>query len=157
MAGKGIRHQAPAQIFASLSKDADELRDALEAGRKSSNAALSEFTDAADQQRQHQYRCQLETVAGNYSRALQSLAKSFGLPENSGHEAIGSHLSKLAKTDPVGQRFGLLHWLRLGSAWLSADGGASGFAQAADKTGFLESPWGFERGKEQTEHEDPVR
>jgi hypothetical protein len=91
------------------------LRDAqrLVRARKLSDEAIAEFCTEDDRARQWQYRCHLETIAGNFATARELLAQSLGLANNT-HDSIGTAIAGLG--NPYGQGFALLHWLRLGRA-----------------------------------------
>lgn len=94
------------------------LRDParFDRARHLNEAAIAQFTSDADQARQHQYRAQLETYAGDFANACEYLAKSLGCAPT--HQAIGEAIGSLPH---VPQGFALLHWWRLGAA-VMADG-----------------------------------
>jgi hypothetical protein len=86
--------------------------------RAFSDAAIKEFSDANDKARQYQYRCHLETLAGDYPAArrylIWSIRKAETQEQDESHAAIGKLLNE--ETDePKWQRdFTVSHWLRLG-------------------------------------------
>lgn len=90
----------------------------FDTARELSDQALEQFDDPGDLARQQQYRCQLETYAGNMSNARNWLSKSLGIHDNS-HAQIASHIDSI--TDHWAQGFALLHWCRLGSFSLIHD------------------------------------
>jgi hypothetical protein len=85
--------------------------------RAYSDEAIAEFSNAYDRVRQYQYRCQLETVVGNFNEARQYLSRSLSLNElpDLAHTQIADAIENLADTRWI-QGFALLHWLRLGAA-----------------------------------------
>lgn len=83
----------------------------LNKARELSDICIAEFTNPGDRQIQYQYRCHLETLAGNFAQAREYLVQSFGTEDNS-HSAISQHIKKL---EGFSQGFALLHWLRLGT------------------------------------------
>lgn len=117
------------------------LRDPsrLDMARQLSDEAIAEFSADDDKARQRQYRCHLETVAGNFAPARELLAQSLGLPSTT-HDAIGKAIAGLG--DPFAQGFALLHWLRLGRAasmFLGAERDA--FLAAVKASRALELSW----------------
>lgn len=111
--------------------------------RRLSDTATSEFEDQDDKQRQYQYRCHLETLAGEFVLAREFLGRS--LSADPSHTAIAAVINELAD-DPVEQGFALMHWLRLGSASLLAGEQAASeaeeFVEALEKSNLAECPWG---------------
>ena len=83
----------------------------LNKARELSNICLEEFTTPGDKARQYQYRCHLETLAGDFATAREYLAKSLGM-EKINHSEIAQEINKL---EGIPQGFALLHWLRLGT------------------------------------------
>ncbi len=84
----------------------------LERCRAISDQAIGEFLFEGDRLRQFQYRCELETIAGEWEIARTYLAKSLGLDDNS-HASISACLASMP--DHFGKAFALLHWSRIGS------------------------------------------
>lgn len=86
-------------------------RDLLTKARENSEKAIAEFVALDDKKRQYQYRCQLESVAGNFNTVRQYLAKSLDLNEESSYLEIMQYIQTL---DIHKQGFSLLHLFRLG-------------------------------------------
>jgi hypothetical protein len=107
--GMALGTWVQAEMYAGLS---DPCR--LEQARVISDQAIDEFSDPDDKERQYQYRCQLETYAGQLSTAREFLAKSLRAADSS-HAEIASTISRLG-SQPMAQGFALLHWFRLGAA-----------------------------------------
>ncbi|MFL6257684.1 MAG: hypothetical protein ACJ74T_21985 [Pyrinomonadaceae bacterium] len=116
--------------------------ECLSRARCLSEAAAAEFKDEDDKQRQYQYRCQLETLAGEFALAREFLGRS--LSADPSHAAIAAAIGELAD-EPVEQGFALMHWLRLGSATLLAGDPAArearDFAEALEKSNLAECSW----------------
>jgi tetratricopeptide (TPR) repeat protein len=116
----------------------------LAQARAYSDEAIAEFSSAYDRVRQYQYRCQLETVAGNFDEARQYLSRSLSpneLPDLE-HTQIANAIENLADTRWI-QGFALLHWLRLGAA-IGLNGSESdrqGIWYALDNSNLLDSYW----------------
>lgn len=109
--------------------------------RSFGDEAIEEFDSAADRARHAQYRCQLETFAGNFDQAREWLVKALGCASD--HAAISE---AIAKTDAgsSARGFWLLHWLRFGArafATLSARREAESFASAWQETELANDPW----------------
>ncbi len=106
-----------------------------------SEQAIEEFSNVADKQRQYQYRCQLETAAGELKEARKYLSQSLGLQETT-HAAIADAVKSLADRH-VAQGFALLHWLRLGVACLLSEDEEERrrFLKALRSSQLLDSPW----------------
>jgi hypothetical protein len=88
--------------------------------RKVSDAAIEEFTDPNDKARQYQYRCHLETLAGEFASArrylIWSIRKGRTEENDFSHAAVARLLSEEAAADLAWQQdFAVSHWLRLGS------------------------------------------
>ena len=77
-----------------------------ESSKKDSDAAISEFDNIRDIQRQYLYRVQLETDHGNYDSALEFLKKSVELPTN-------VEITELWKRIEGSNIFGVSAFLRL--------------------------------------------
>ncbi len=114
----------------------------LVTARELSEQALEEFSDPVDRQRQLQYRCQLETAAGQFAEARQYLSHSLSLAEST-HAAIVANIVLQGKQAPFSEGFALLHWLRLGQACCQSDASAErdAFLAALTESGLLESAW----------------
>ena len=110
--------------------------------RQLSEEAIKEFSDAADIARQWQYRCQLETAAGQFSTARDCLSKGLQLVDSS-HRAIASAIRGIAADNPGAEGFPLLHWLRLGTAAVLAGNvqERDAFLQTAEEAALLGSAW----------------
>jgi hypothetical protein len=92
----------------------------LQESRKLSDAAMEEFTDPNDKARQYQYRCHLETLAGEFAAArkylIWSIRKARAEENDFSHAAVARLFSEEAAADPAWQQdFAVSHWLRLGS------------------------------------------
>lgn len=108
--------------------------------REISDQAISEFQHAGDRSRQWQYRCELETIAGNWPTAREYLAKSLCLNDCS-HETISDFLS--TSPDDFQKAFTILHWTRIGSM-AAATGNTeelSAFINAFERTKLKYTPW----------------
>lgn len=103
--GEALGTQLQSEMFAGLS---DPAR--LENARRLNEKAIDEFSLENDKQRQYQYRCQLETFAGNIAIARSWLAKSLGVKTET-HQCLAEAIQTL--DGPV-QGFALLHWTRIG-------------------------------------------
>lgn len=116
--------------------------DTLAHARSLSDAAINEFQDPYNKGRQWQYRCHLESLAGDFAAALDSLARSLGVAAS--HESVARAIWEMAD-EPVEQGFALMHWLCMGSASFSAtDAGgleARALLDASAKFNFAENPW----------------
>jgi hypothetical protein len=116
--------------------------EALARARGLSDAAAAEFLSEDDRERQWQYRCQLETFAGDFPAALAFLARS--LKAGPSHASVAASIAGLAD-EPVEQGFALMHWLRLVSAVLlsrdAAGGGPAEAAAALDALNLGGNPW----------------
>ena len=111
----------------------------LNKARELSNDCIAEFTTSGDKAIQYQYRCHLETLAGDFKQARKYLAKSFGIEDDS-HSAISQHIKTL---EGFKQGFALLHWLRLGTiAYLDNNNAEwSEFIQAFKKAKLQYNSW----------------
>lgn len=103
--GMALGTQLQSEMFAGL---ADPSR--LVEARRCNEMAIDEFVSESDRQRQYQYRCQIETIAGNLADARSWLAKSLGI-ETKTHRDIAITIKAL---DGNAQGFALLHWTRIG-------------------------------------------
>ena len=111
--GKALGTRLQAEMFRGL-----EDPKFIEVARKLNEQALEQFDDPGDLARQQQYRCQLESYAGNMSEARYWLSKSLGINSDS-HAQIATHIESIE--NHWGQGFALLHWSRLGSFSLVHD------------------------------------
>ncbi len=115
------------------------------------DAALAEFASAADRARQAQYRCQLESLAGDFAAAREWLARAVASAAD--HASIRHAIARTVSESSRG--FLLLHWLRLGSRVLqhsSATAEATAFAAAWTAADFAKEPWLI---GERSEHPSP--
>ena len=109
--GKALGTWLQSEIYASTAQP-----QRLHKARGLSALCIEEFTSPGDKAIQYQYRCQLETIALDFTTAREYLAKSLNL-EDISHQAIALKITNLAEYDCG---FALLHWLRLGTiAYLS--------------------------------------
>lgn len=111
----------------------------LNKARELSNACIAEFITSGDKAIQYQYRCHLETLAGDFKQARKYLAKSFAIEDNS-HSAISQHIKTL---EGFAQGFALLHWLRLATiAYLDSNNTEwSEFVRAFKKAKLQYNSW----------------
>ena len=132
--GKALGTWLQSELYAS-SLEPNRLHKA----RGLSALCIEEFTLPEDKAIQYQYRCQLETIAGDFATAREYLAKSLDLQASS-HDAIASQISNLGG---FSLGFALLHWLRLGTmAYLSADDAEwTQFITALEQSQLLNSRW----------------
>ncbi len=109
--------------------------------RELSDKALSEFAHDGDRLRQCQYRCELETIAGDWSSARGWLARSLGLSDPS-HLSLATCLAEMPDTS-FGKAFSILHWSRIGA--MSAVGGDNSelrdFMDALGRFKLQHTPW----------------
>ncbi|MCK5945522.1 MAG: hypothetical protein KAI24_26265 [Planctomycetes bacterium] len=119
--------------------------DSFDSARELSDLALEEFDQSDDRTRQMQYRCQLETMAGEFDTARQWLCRSMGIPEDSDHGAIATHITSI--TSLFGRGFLILHWMRLG-AFLARRGRSDALDEftAALEQGQLDKDQWFQEG-----------
>lgn len=132
--GKALGTLLQARIYRSGGRQ-DDMAEA----RKLSDRALQEFSAPHDLARQQQYRCLLETIAGDLPAAREWLGRSLGLdaPDDAALAATIAGLQGHA------QGFALLHWTRLG-ARLAFDGALAerdGFRQTFAAAGLSSNPW----------------
>jgi len=130
-----------------LSGLADPAR--LAKARRLSDEALDEFVAGDDRARQFQYRCQLESYAGNFSKARQWLAQSLCCSDT--HEDLARQIR--LQHGPQ-QGFALLHWTRI-----AMEAGRSGetaelqqFLDAFSQEKFDASPWLIRQDQEYPAH-----
>jgi len=83
----------------------------LDNARGLNELAIDEFASDTNKQRQFQYRCQIETFAGNLAKAKSYLAKSLNI-DSDDHDSIGKSIIDLPS---FVQGFYLLHWTRIGA------------------------------------------
>ena len=111
--GKALGTWLQSELYASSLEPAR-----LDRARELSQLCIEEFTLPENKAIQYQYRCQLETIAQDFSTARKFLAKSLDLKDSS-HNAIARRIGELGG---FSQGFALLHWLRLGTtAYLATD------------------------------------
>ena len=83
----------------------------LDTARQLSERAIEEFSSEDDKKRQYEYRCHLETFAGNFDEARHYLAKSIGC---AAHDCA-TLVTAIRELKGMAQGFRLLHWLRIGA------------------------------------------
>lgn len=118
-----------------------EDAQAFAVARSFGDNALEEFDSAADRARHAQYRCQLETFAGNFDHARVWLGKALACATD--HASICEAIAK-TEAGSSARGFWLLHWLRFGaraSAIPSARRIAESFAAAWHATKLANDPW----------------
>ena len=103
--GMALGTKLQSEMFAGL---ADPVR--FDIARRLNEMAVDEFSSENDKRRQFQYRCQIETLAGNIADAKIWLAKSLNIKTNT-HGALAETIKSL---DGFEQGFALLHWSRIG-------------------------------------------
>lgn len=107
--------------------------------RELSNQAIDEFSSQDDKKRQYQYRCQLETFAGNFSEAKRYLAMSLDIDS----EDYGSLTNAISQLPQFPQGFALLHCSRI-AAEAARQGNtaeASAFYTSFQKSTLTQSDW----------------
>lgn len=112
--------------------------------RRISDEAIEEFSSANDKSRQYQYRCHLETIAGDFAAARHFLVKSFNPKGNEdASNARIKNLLKNAVNKNMDYRFALQHWLRIGAraCHTAAIEERDNFLQALKTSNLLESRW----------------
>jgi hypothetical protein len=123
-----------------------ELAEAARA-RVVSDEAIAEFASFDDKARQYQYRCHLETVAGDFAAARRFLVKSLcpmdEEPRATTHEAIQQLIRAYEPDEGLVHRFALTHWLRLGATACLHDAAdeRAQFLRALDASRLLSSVW----------------
>lgn len=121
--GKALGTRMQAEMLLGLF-DPSHFRTA----REYSEAAITEFAGASDRNRQYQYRCQLETYAGDHAAAKRFLARALRISETAGHGEIAERIGESG--------FGLLHWIRLGvGECLVSSSAGEEFKKAWEKVG----------------------
>ncbi|MFZ0749171.1 MAG: hypothetical protein WAM70_07410, partial [Pyrinomonadaceae bacterium] len=121
----------------------------IEKARNVSDEAIMEFSSIDDQCRQYQYRCHLETIAGDFAEArrflLMSMVKSDTLGTACEQENIGAPLLLIGnlELEDSNYRFWLQHWLRIGAcSYLRHDlKEHRRFTEALRKFRMLNSAW----------------
>lgn len=87
--------------------------------RRRSDEAIDRFSRQQDKERQYQYRCHLETLAGDFDAARLYLMKSLRpLKDNEtsvNHKDLFQEISSLEKEKHFKYYFTLAHWLRIGA------------------------------------------
>ncbi|MFH0946259.1 MAG: hypothetical protein V2A76_13750 [Planctomycetota bacterium] len=104
--GEALGTELQAEMYAGGLDDAARL----ESLRSLSDRALDQFSREEDRNRQLQYRCQLEMLAGQFEEARRYLAQAVGVEE----PAYGALWSGAQGDGPARPWF-LLHYLRLAS------------------------------------------
>lgn len=102
--GKALGTRLQSRVYLSR-KDKNQLELALE----DSKAALREFTNKGDYNRQLQYRAVIETECGNYEKAIEYLAESVVINE----EATLKNLANKIKNSKERIPFSLMHYCRI--------------------------------------------
>jgi hypothetical protein len=115
----------------------------LDETRALSDTAINEFVDPRDKARQFQYRCHLETIAGDFSAArrylIWSIRKAQTQESDFSHTAIGRLLAEPTDDPRWQQDFTVSHWLRLGAkTCLKEASEREEFMHAFDRSGLLE-------------------
>ncbi|HEV7892045.1 MAG TPA: hypothetical protein VGP08_15475 [Pyrinomonadaceae bacterium] len=116
----------------------------LDDARRVSDAAVEEFADPRDKARQYQYRCHLETLAGNFEAARRYLVMSVSAARagatDFSHAAVGRLLAEAGEGPRWQHDFTASHWLRLG-ARLCVEGAheRAGFLNAYDASGLFKT------------------
>lgn len=135
--GRALGTWLQSEIYAGLAQyDTERFTFA----RSLSDKAIDEFPGQSDQERQYQYRCQLETAAGEFAEARRFLALSLRLEAES-HSALAQGIAAI--DNPFAQGFAHLHWFRLGvTACLDNDSEESkSFLDAVAESKALDWPW----------------
>ncbi|MEI6206739.1 MAG: hypothetical protein WCP20_08155 [Desulfuromonadales bacterium] len=143
--GRALGTKLQSEMFAGLS---NPIR--LDNARKLNELALDEFTSEDDRLRQYQYRCQIDTYAGNFADARTWLAKSLGVaPADTPTHTVLSEKIKIL--DGIAQGFALLHWTRI-----AMEAGRRGYKeelqQFCNVFKLNESPWINQNGQEYPSH-----
>jgi hypothetical protein len=111
---KAIGTLVQAEMFRGFG-DAESLQET----RRLSDTSIAEFTDPKDQARQFQYRCHLETIAGDFGAArrylIWSIRKVQTAETDLSHTTIGRLLAQPTDEPRWLQDFTVSHWLRLGT------------------------------------------
>jgi hypothetical protein len=108
--GEALGTQLQARMYAAVTT---QNLDAFDEARQLNDQALDEFDQKFDQVRQMQYRCQLESLAGDFGAAQSWLARALDLEASSTLLAIAQTIA--AQTDDFGRGFLLLHFTRMGA------------------------------------------
>jgi hypothetical protein len=103
------------------------------------DAAIDEFGPGPDRDRQLQYRCQLETLAGELDAAWRALAQAVHRDETAAPDAIATAIGDLPP-DSIGRQFLLLHAYRLGAAAARTEHPSAAPFVAAFEARFGEDP-----------------
>lgn len=143
--GKALGTQLQSEMFAGL-YDPTRLNEA----RRLNEKAIDEFISVNDRRRQYQYRCQIETFAGNLLDARSWLAKSLEI-EAVSHNELAEAISAL---DVCTQAFALLHWTRIGmeAGRRSLKDELSSFFDAYRQNHLSLSPWVKQQVQEYPAH-----
>ena len=111
---KAIGTLLQCEMFKGFATD-DHIRQV----RDLSDLAIAEFVDPKDKARQYQYRCHLETIAGDFDLARRYLIWSIRETQTSeadfSHVAIRRLLPEANDNPSWSHDFTVSHWLRLGS------------------------------------------
>jgi hypothetical protein len=128
-----------------------ERPEAFARARELSDLAMEEFDQADDKRRQMQYRCQLETLAGNFEGARQWLAKAMLLPDDVSHHDIATAIAGSARATE--RAFLALHWFRLVACMArSEDKGREDALHAAQTSRLELDSWLGDASKDHPKH-----
>lgn len=143
--GMALGTKLQSEMFAGLS---EPIR--LDEARRLNDMAIDEFSSESDRLRQYQYRCQIETFAGNIGSARAWLAKSLGTDKDN-HNDLAETIKAL---EGYSQGFALLHWTRIGmeAGRLSLNDELKQFIDAFLKNKLESSPWIKQQEQEYPAH-----
>lgn len=132
--GKALGTWLQSEIYAGAAQP-----ERLHKARGLSALCIEEFSSSGNKAIQYQYRCQLETIALDFTTAREYLAKSLN-SKNISHQAIAI---EIGDREEFTQGFALLHWLRLGTvAYMSGDLQEwNKFDAALKQSKLLKNPW----------------
>ena len=132
--GKALGTWLQSEIYAGAAQP-----ERLHKARGLSALCIEEFTSSGNKAIQYQYRCQLETIALDFTTAREYLAKSLN-SEDISHQAIAI---EIGDREEFTQGFALLHWLRLGTvAYMSGNLQEwDEFDAALKQSKLLKNPW----------------
>ena len=132
--GKALGTRLQSEMFAGLAEPSRLLT-----ARQLSEEAIDEFVSESDWQRQYQYRCQIETFAGDLPAARDWLCRSLGAG-GSDHKTLAAVIKTL---EGIVQGFALLHWTRIGmeAARLGRQEELGAFLSAFTAQKLDTSPW----------------
>lgn len=136
--GEALGTQLQARMYAAVACDDDE---AFDEARQLNDQALEEFDQKFDRIRQMQYRCQLESLAGDFEAAQSWLAKSLDLDGSSTLMQIAQAIA--TESNEFGRGFLLLHFARLGARIARSGSGdlPARFERAFAESGLAQDIW----------------